>query len=267
LGEFEGFNMSTARQAWTRDEVLAALHLYTQLSFGQLHQRNPEIKALADRMGRTPSSVAMKLTNLASLDPQITASGRKGLPGASQLDRAVWDELQSHWDSIALQAASSYEQMMGLVTTPLDESDEELPEFAEGRTSLRVIRARTNQQWFRKAVLNSYQSRCCISGLTEERLLIASHIVPWSEDTENRLNPQNGLCLSALHDKAFDLGLITVTPEYRVLVSPKLKAKSADAFMAESLLRFDGETIELPERFRPKAAFLAWHGQRFGYGP
>jgi len=252
---------------WTRDEVLAALHLYTQLRFGQLHQRNPDVRALADRMGRTPGSVAMKLTNLASLDAQITANGRKGLAGASRLDRAVWSELQSHWDAVALQAASSYEQLMGLVTTPLDEPDEEPPEFAEGRTSLRTVLGRTNQQWFRKAVMNSYQSRCCISGLSEERLLIASHIVPWSEDTENRLNPQNGLCLSALHDKAFDLGLITVTPEYRVLVSPKLKAKSADSFLTESLLCFDGKVIALPERFRPKAEFLAWHGQRFGYGP
>jgi len=254
------------RKAWTRDELLAALHLYTQLPFGQMHQSNPEVKALADRMGRTHSSVAMKLTNLASLDPQITASGRKGLPGASQLDRTVWNELQTHWDAVALQAASSYEQLMGLVTPPQNEPCEDSPEFAEGRTSLRTISARTNQQWFRKAVLNSYQSRCCISGLSEERLLIASHIVPWSEDTENRLNPQNGLCLSALHDKAFDLGLITVTPEYRVLVSPRLRAKAADAFMAESLLQFDGVGIALPERFRPKAEFLAWHVQRFGYG-
>jgi putative restriction endonuclease len=254
------------RKAWTRDELLAALHLYTQLPFGQMHQGNPEVKALADRMGRTHSSVAMKLTNLASLDPQITASGRKGLPGASQLDRAVWSELQDHWDAVALQAASSYGQLMGLVTPPQNEPGDDSPEFAAGRTSLRTISARTNQQWFRKAVLNSYQSRCCISGLSEERLLIASHIVPWSEDTENRLNPQNGLCLSALHDKAFDLGLITVTPEYRVLVSPRLRAKTADAFMAESLLRFDGVGIALPERFRPKAEFLAWHVQRFGYG-
>jgi putative restriction endonuclease len=252
-------------QPWTRSQVLAALHLYTQLSFGQLHQRNPEINALADCMGRTPSSVAMKLTNLASLDPQITANGRKGLPGASQLDRTVWDELQTHWDSVALQAASAYEQVMGLTTSPQPNFDEVTPEFAEGRTSLRTVRVRTNQSWFRKAVLSSYQSRCCISGLTEERLLVASHIVPWSEDTENRLNPQNGLCLSALHDKAFDLGLITVTPDHRVLVSPALKAKSADAFLADSLLRYDNQAIQLPERFRPRSDFLAWHGQRFGF--
>jgi putative restriction endonuclease len=250
---------------WTREQVLAALHLYTQLSFGQLHQRNPDIKNLAERMGRTPSSVAMKLTNLASLDPQITASGRKGLPGASQLDREVWADLQSNWDSVAMDAAAACAAILGTTEPPEEGTTSELPAFREGRTVERKIQVRANQSWFRKAVLNSYQSRCCISGLTDDRLLIASHIVPWSEDTKNRLNPQNGLCLSALHDKAFDQGLITVTPDFKVAVAPALKRKSADAFLATSLLAFEGQAIQLPERFKPKEEFLAWHGKHFGF--
>ena len=99
----------------------------------------------------------------------------------------------------------------------------------------------------------------------EERLLIASHIVPWREDHHNRLNPQNGLCLSALHDRAFDQGLITVTPEYLVVVSPALKRKSADSFLADALLSYDQSKIKLPERFKPSPDFLQWHGQHFGY--
>ena len=51
---------------------------------------NPEIIALAEAMGRTPASVAMKLANFASLDPQITRMGRKGLTGATALDRKIW---------------------------------------------------------------------------------------------------------------------------------------------------------------------------------
>lgn len=75
---------------WTRAQVLAALHLYVQLPFGQLHSKNARIQQLAHWLGRTPGSVAMKLSNLASLDPQITGTGRVGLPGASKLDRDVW---------------------------------------------------------------------------------------------------------------------------------------------------------------------------------
>ncbi|MFZ2297122.1 MAG: HNH endonuclease, partial [Aquabacterium sp.] len=146
-----------------------------------------------------------------------------------------------------------------------DEDTDSLPDFAEGTTRAAIVHVRKNQRIFRRAVLSSYNNRCCITGLADERLLIASHIVPWSEDKQNRLNPQNGLCLSALHDKAFDLGLITVTPEYRVLVSPSLKRKSADTFVVDSLLKFDQHQIDLPERFKPRAEFLAWHGQRFGF--
>jgi putative restriction endonuclease len=251
-------------KAWSRHEVLAALHLYTQLSFGQLHQRNADIQALAEQLNRTPSSVAMKLTNLASLDPQITASGRKGLPGASALDREIWAQLMAHWDEIALQAAHAYATFMGDSEEPAS-TENTTPLFGEGKTTNRWVQVRTNQAWFRKAVLNSYKQRCCISGLAEPRLLVASHIVPWREDSANRLNPQNGLCLSVFHDKAFDLGLITVTPEFKVVASPLLKAQSDNPLVMDGLLRYDGCPIAMPERFGPRKEFLAWHGKHFGF--
>ena len=80
------------RKRWTEEEVLEALKLYRELSFGQMDKANPQVIDLAARIGRTPSAVAMKLCNLASLDPQITASGRTGLPNASALDRKVWSD-------------------------------------------------------------------------------------------------------------------------------------------------------------------------------
>lgn len=254
---------------WTKPQILAALHLYTQLPFGQLHHRNPRIQALAQLMGRTPSAVAMKLTNLASLDPQITGNGRKGLPGASQLDREVWAQLQARWDETALAAEAAFKALGGQLEEAQDDTvppdSEALALFEAGKTRQATVQVRVNQSLFRRAVLTGYGSTCCISGLSEEKLLIASHIVPWAEDAHNRLNPQNGLCLSALHDRAFDQGLITVTPEYRVLVSPTLRKKSADVFAAETLLRFDEQPITMPERFAPRQDFLTWHGRRFGF--
>ena len=114
-------------------------------------------------------------------------------------------------------------------------------------------------------MLSSYNATCCISGLQHEKLVIASHIVPWSEDTHNRLNPQNGLCLSALHDRAYDQGLITVMPDFTVRVSSQVKANKGDSFITESLLRFDRQRIRFPERFGPSPAFLTWHARRFGF--
>jgi putative restriction endonuclease len=251
---------------WTRHQILAALHLYFQLPFGQLHKGQPRIKQLASWIGRTPSSVALKLTNLASLDPQIIASGRKGMKGASKLDKAIWQELQNNWDTVALEAAAEYEKLAINHGLPANfDIIDELPEIAEGKTRMANVEVRVNQARFRKAILASYNATCCISGLQHEKLVIASHIVPWSEDKQNRLNPQNGLCLSALHDKAYDQGLITVMPDYTVRVSKALSKNSHNPFTNAALLDFDKHPIHLPERFRPAPEFLARHAKRFGF--
>ena len=100
---------------WTRQHTLAAFHLYTLLPFGRLHQHAPEIRQLAQWEGRTPSSVAMKLVNFASLDPQVVASGRAGLSGASNQDKALWAALQQDWDPVASEAAEAYAALADIV--------------------------------------------------------------------------------------------------------------------------------------------------------
>lgn len=254
---------------WTREHLLPVLHLYTELPFGQLHGRNPYVKQLADWLGRTHDSVAMKLTNLSSLDPAITSSGRTGLRGASKLDKAVWAEFQSNWDAMALAASQAYESLAldhRVVPAPeLAAFEVDEPVFGEGRTRTAWTQVRTNQARFRKSVLSNYNGRCCISGLAVRGLLVASHIVPWSEDAHNRLNPQNGLCLSVLHDRAFDLGMLTITCDYRVRLSNSIAAHTADAFLLDSLVRFDGAEIQMPVRYRPAPAFLKAHAAKFGF--
>ena len=189
---------------WTRPQTLAALHIYFQLPFGQLHSKQPKIKQLAEWVGRSANSVALKLVNIASLDPQIIASGRKGMGNASSLDKAIWLELQTHWDTVANEAATEYERLATAQGLPADvdviDEHPELLSIEEGKTRSAIVNVRVNHARFRKAILASYDSTCCILGLRHEKLVIASHIVPWSEDHLNRLNPQNGLCLSALHD-------------------------------------------------------------------
>jgi putative restriction endonuclease len=263
---------AAARINWTRAQTLAALHVYLQLPFGQLHQRNPKLIELAQWIGRTPGSIAMKLGNLASLDPVIVSSGRTGMGNAAALDKRIWQELQANWDAVALEAAAEYDRLAqshGVQPDPalLEElpPSEELLILEEGRSRSATVQVRVNQARFRRAVLSSYNATCCISGLQHEKLVIASHIVPWSEDMHNRLNPQNGLCLSALHDRAYDQGLITVMPDFTVRVSPQVKASKGDSFITDSLLRFDRQPIRFPERFGPSPAFLTWHARRFGF--
>src|SRR3990167_2219260 len=103
--------MPAASPNWTRPETLAALHVYFQLPFGKLHRNQPKIKELASWIGRTANSVALKLVNFASQDPQIAARGLSGMGHASNLDKVIWQELQMHWDPVALDAVAEYEKL------------------------------------------------------------------------------------------------------------------------------------------------------------
>jgi hypothetical protein len=248
--------MTTTR--WTKEQLKLAFHLYCQLPFGKLDMRTPEVIKLAGLIGRTPGAVAMKLSNFASLDPAITSTGRKGLEGASNLDREIWDEFHADWEALAVES-EMLRRKMDADAQPIDESEEQLaPEDFTGETRKVITEQRIKQTFFRRAVLSSYRGRCCMSGLSESRLLVASHIVPWSKDKANRLNPSNGLCLSAIHDRAFDKGLITLTDDFKIVVSEELKRKK-ESFIIEVLLPLDGRLIELPERFMPSVEFLSRH--------
>lgn len=261
--------MSSHRAAsvnWTRQHLLPTLHLYTQLPFGKLDARNPKVKQLAQWLGRSVNSVAMKLTNLSSLDPVIAARGLSGLKGVSALDRTVWAELHANWDAVSYEAAREYTRLANENGQP---QQEDLAEVAliipEGKTRSATVEIRVNQWRFRKSVLTNYRSQCCISGLVSEQLVNASHILPWSHDHKNRMNPQNGLCLSVLHDRAFDVGLITMMPDFKVRVSERLFSETADSFMKQTLLRFNNKKILMPDRWGPDPKFLESHARRFGF--
>ncbi len=247
---------------WTHDQLKLAFYLYCQLPFGRLHSHNPEIIELAKLIGRTPSAVAMKLVNFASLDPEIISTGRSGLGNASSLDRKIWEEFHADWDGLAAECnrlmATLHKSIETTPVTTLDLDEAVGLEDFSGETRRVVTEQRIKQHFFRRAVLSSYRGRCCMSGLSEPRLLVASHIVPWSKDKANRLNPRNGLCLSAIHDKAFDKGLITLSDDYRVLVSSEM-LHSEDHFIKSVILPLNGRPIELPERFVPDISFVARH--------
>lgn len=246
---------------WTRAQLKLAFHVYCQTPFGQFDLRNKKVQALAALIGRKPGAVAMKLSNFASLDP---AMGGKGLGNASQLDREIWAEFHDDWDGLEAECAQLEAHLLGHRPTAADPTTMavEFPADFTGDTRRVMVEQRRKQGFFRRSVLSSYQARCCISGLSDERLLVASHIVAWSEDKTNRLNPRNGLCLSALHDRAFDAHLLTVDAGLRVVVSERL-LRLEDPLAATAFSQMHGKSIALPERFHPDPAFLAHHRERF----
>jgi putative restriction endonuclease len=250
--------MKEGQRLWTRDELILAVNLYCKLPFGRLHGRNPEIIHLANLIGRTPNSVSYKLVNFASLDPSLKARGIKGASNASNLDKDIWAEFFNNWDVLPYES----EKLLAKLEQKPIELISKIPEEylqKEGKTREQLVRLRVNQSFFRSAILASYNSTCCITGIQQPEFLIAGHIKPWSLDEKNRLNPRNGILLNALHDRAFEHGFITISTEYRVKVSPILlnKVKTGEDYFS----RYEDAPIKLPSRFLPDLEFLKHHNQ------
>ena len=247
---------------WTDPERLAAMYLYCQTPFGRLHARNPEIIALAEQLDRTPSSLAMKLTNFASLDPAQQRRGIKGLRGASEGDRAIWHEFHADWSRMVESSARAYESAMVRAVEPSRPLARERPEprpWGGGATTVeRTVAARRGQDWFRATLIAGFDGMCCVSACNVETMLVASHIVPWADDSALRLNPHNGLLLSAIHDRAFENGDLAIDDDYRVLVAAPLR-RSANEVLQQALVRFHGQQLRMPQRFAPDPALLRQH--------
>lgn len=246
------------RRDWTRDELIVAFNLYCKIPFGRIHIRNPLIIEMAKAVGRTPSAVSWKLANFARLDPALRKRNIAGASHGARAEVKIWNEFSSDWNKLAFESERLLNQFLGRAPELVEEAEE----FPEGRSREAFVRARVNQDFFRAAVLASYGARCCITELTIAELLIASHIVPWSVDAKNRTNPRNGLCLNAFHDRAFDCGLLTVTPDLKVKLSPRLKRNSTEKAAKELLTRYEGVSISPPRRFAPDKDFLLYHNEK-----
>ncbi|RNI32255.1 HNH endonuclease [Rufibacter immobilis] len=255
--------MRQGQSLWTKDELILAINLYCKLPFGRLHRNNPEVIRLAGLIGRSANSVAYKLVNFASLDPSLQARGVKGASNTSKLDREVWSEFNKNWEELPFESEklrASFEHTTVERINQIDES--ELPK--EGKAREQVVKVRVNQSFFRRTVLAAYNSTCCITGLQHPALLIAGHISPWGTDEKNRLNPRNGIAINALHDKAFEAGLLTITPDYTIKISSSLKGNKQTSVNEDHFLRYDNKGIILPSRFLPDRAFLEYHNaERF----
>ena len=94
-----------------------------------------------------------------------------------------------------------------------------------------------------------------MTGLNDSRLLIASHIIPWNENANNRLNPRNGLCLSALHHLAFDCGLITVTSDMDIMISSSLNNNPNNNFHKHAFHSLQEKKLHLQINFSPILSF------------
>ncbi|MCG6914342.1 HNH endonuclease [bacterium BMS3Abin03] len=251
------------RKNWDRQELILAINLYFKTEFGKIHNRNPEIIKLAKYLNRSPSSVGWKLVNFASFDPSLKKRGIKGATHTSKLDKKVWDEFYNNLDVLSFESEKLLAELKKSTVEKLNNLSE-IDLLKEGKTKEQFVKIRVNQSFFRKTILASYNNTCCITGIKQSELLIAGHIKPWGIDKENRLNPRNGIAINALHDKAFETGLITITPDYKIKVSSVLKKQEKVKFIQENFCMYENRSIILPTKFLPDKEFLQYHNeQRF----
>ena len=122
-----------------------------------------------------------------------------------------------------------------------------------------TITPRLGQGAFRVLVTDAYQRACAITEEHSLPALEASHIKPFNENGPHSVN--NGLLLRSDFHRLFDRGYITVTPEYRIEVSRRLKDEFENG---RSYYPFHGRPLNhFPEaaQDRPLKELLIWHNE------
>jgi putative restriction endonuclease len=252
--------MKEGQTLWTKEELILAINLYTKLTFGSMHHRNPAIIDLAQLIGRTPDAVTYKLVNFASLDPRLK---QKGMENASKLDKQVWQEYMQNWDDVYIEGEKLLAKRKHTTIEKLYNIDLDDYQQSEGREVKRTVKVRLDQEIFRGVVLTNFNNQCCITGIGLLELIVASHIAPWSKDDKNRLNPKNGLALNTLHDKAFDKHLITVTDDLKIKISAKFYRHKDVESIQQNFIAYDGKGLIAPKKFYPDVDFLKIHNDKF----
>jgi putative restriction endonuclease len=258
------------RVRWKRDELLIVLSLYHKLRFGQFDHRQPVIGCVAEKLGRTPSSVAMKLCNLASLDTVLKLRGIDGLKGASRLDREMWNEYHGQPAEMVPLAQERFDALFVQADIETTEVISGVGVFRAAKTTvngteaLGITKQRRGQGYFRDCVLNNYDNCCALTGLPIRELLVASHILPWAGHETHRLDVRNGIALNRLHDAAFDQGLIGFDDELRLVLSIRLKKLLPQQALSVSFEAYERHLLHLSaDAIPPDLGFLAQHRIKF----
>ena len=251
--------MKAVRNLWSRDELILVFNLYWKLPFGKMDSRTPEVKYTADLIGRSANAVAIRLSNFASVDPYHRNRGVVGMTGGIKQCQPIWDEFVNNKEELLFESERILAERQHL--TLQDKYPDILSgtENLKGETKIREVKTRVNQNVFREIVTVNYAGKCAISGIDIPDLLVASHIVPWSKNEEERLNPENGICLSSLYDKAYDKGYIGINEKFEILISKELLTKQRKEYFSRYFSHLSGAKIISPIKYKPKKDFLQYH--------
>lgn len=249
-----------ANNLWTRDEMILVLNLYLKIPFGKMHKGNADVIKIARLIGRTPDAVALRLGNFASFDPQLKRRGISGLSHGGKKCEEYWNEFIHDREKLLYESElilAQYENTS--IEKKFDNELRDIPENLIGESRIRQVKTRVNQNVFRQIVLANYDYQCALTGIDIPELLIASHIIPWSENKNERLNPENGICLSSLYDRAFDQGLISFDKSAKVIFSTRLLRNVSKDYYDKFFLPIYGKPLVDAKKYAVNPLFLEWH--------
>lgn len=253
------------RNLWTREETMLAFYVFCNIPFKNSNKNHPVVVEYARLLpDRTPSALNMKIGNLGRYDLGLQAQGIGGLKRGAKMDDTVWAEFRADPEAFMLECRRIIARRKASLGLPTDSDDEAItaPD-GEGQENFQIVRTRLGQDFFRSAVCSAYAWHCCATRLGGREIVEACHIVPWADDKTNRLNPANGLCLSATMHKAYDASLMAVTPDGLIVISERMLAE-ADGERSLALLRgINGTAISKPEKFAPAQDLLARHYEQY----
>ena len=247
------------KDLWTKEQLILALNLYWKTPYNKISgSSNEQIKELAPIIGKSPAAVAFMLMNFTALDKERQDDGKKGKRPPGELATNLWYEYLNNWEKLTDESLEILENRTSNSVQKFFKTDIQYKN-TEGLEKERLVKVRVNQCDFRQRILASYNNKCCITNIDIPTLLVASHIIPWSKNVQERLNPRNGLCLNSIHDRAFDQGLITITTDFKVKLSKNILKKKNEKEIQNLFIRFDNQKIIMPDRYSPDPNFLEWH--------
>ncbi|MDE5832204.1 MAG: HNH endonuclease [Desulfovibrio sp.] len=247
------------KRLWTRDELILTFNLYLKLPFGQLHKGRPEVIRLAKLINRSVNAVALRLVNFAACDPVLKNRGIKGMSGGLKQCQPIWEEFYHDREHLLYESELILARLENINLEKRYEIDIDQLQGKLGMEKDAIIRRRVNQDVFRAIVLANYNYKCAITGIDIDQLLVASHIKPWALDERARLDPQNGLCLSSLYDKAFDSGLISFDEDLRLIYSSKITEKYESKYFKKFFKPYEKAKLTLPLKYNPNQIYISWH--------
>lgn len=273
---------------------MMAFALYCLLDKKYCDDKGADVRRLAASLHRTPDAVALKIWNIAAHDANRRELGRVGMRHGSKLDMQIWEWFAERGDDFLFDCVSLLDD--ALAKSPLDIEGHFITDRVSsverfttqlGRETKAVVKKRLGQTYFRNTLLLNYKGVCCLTGLAIPNMLVASHIKPWADSTPTeKTAAANGLLLNALHDRAFDQGLITIDHDYRIQVahdgvrdlmsrmtSPDMDADDIEAIKAAAnsanermLYAYEGHAIHMPRSNPPSHEFIDWHHRHVWLG-